>query len=325
MKEKGHFSLKSMIDTTLKNKFVGLHIGLPKTGTTSLQALCFEQHPDISYFGQTNVWDSLEAKTVLKAILFDNNDAQLRDDANKVINKFLSNDKPLVISDEALSLGEFMLRAGRWPIKTDHELIAKRAYEVLGEAQVLIVLRNQPDWIESWQKQGLKNSKYIERNYDLWLKNDLGESAQHLFSLLDYEKLYKAYANVFGVDNVHVKLYENYTQSVEEIGVDFLCLLGIDPKRTQGIMADKKKNVSGKKFNALPTAMYKIIRTKNIKKIISLIPKSIKNPLRKILQVEKKYISLDEGCKTKILRDYEDSNRRLFDLLGINAEGLGYF
>lgn len=325
MKEKGHFSLKSMIDTTLKNKFVGLHIGLPKTGTTSLQALCFEQHPDISYFGQTNVWDSLEAKTVLKAILFDNNDAQLRDDANKVINKFLSNDKPLVISDEALSLGEFMLRAGRWPIKTDHELIAKRAYEVLGEAQVLIVLRNQPDWIESWQKQGLKNSKYIERNYDLWLKNDLGESAQHLFSLLDYEKLYKAYANVFGVDNVHVKLYENYTQSVEEIGVDFLCLFGIDPKRTQGIMADKKKNVSGKKFNALPTAMYKIIRTKNIKKIISLIPKSIKNPLRKILQVEKKYISLDEGCKTKILRDYEDSNRRLFDLLGINAEGLGYF
>jgi len=325
LKEKGHFSLKSMIDTTLKNKFVGLHIGLPKTGTTSLQALCFEQHPDISYFGQTNVWDSLEAKTVLKAILFDNNDAQLRDDANKVINKFLSNDKPLVISDEALSLGEFMLRAGRWPIKTDHELIAKRAYEVLGEAQVLIVLRNQPDWIESWQKQGLKNSKYIERNYDLWLKNDLGESAQHLFSLLDYEKLYKAYANVFGVDNVHVKLYENYTQSVEEIGVDFLCLFGIDPKRTQGIMADKKKNVSGKKFNALPTAMYKIIRTKNIKKIISLIPKSIKNPLRKILQVEKKYISLDEGCKTKILRDYEDSNRRLFDLLGINAEGLGYF
>jgi hypothetical protein len=314
-----------MIKPTDKNERIGLHIGLPKTGTTSLQDLCFARHPDVTYFGQTNVWESSNAKTVLKALLLDRNDLDLWNNAIEIVNNVLSTGKALVISDEALSLGEFMLRAGSWPIKTEHELIARRAYELLGNAQVLIVLRNQPDWIESWQKQGLKNSKYIEKNYDLWLKNDLGESAQRLFSLLDYEKLYKAYINVFGVDNVHVKLYENYTHSVEEIGVDFLCLLGIAPERTIGLMSDKKKNVSGNKFNALPTAVYKIIRTKNIKKIINLIPKAVKTPLRKLLQVEKKYISLNEDCKTEILRNYEDSNRRLFDMLGINANGLGYF
>jgi hypothetical protein len=58
---------------------------------------------------------------------------------------------------EALTLGEFMLRATRWAVRSDHIATARRARAVLGDAQVLIVLRNQADWLESWHLQGLKS------------------------------------------------------------------------------------------------------------------------------------------------------------------------
>ena len=45
---------------------------------------------------------------------------------------------------EALTLGEFMLRATRWPVRSDHIATARRARAVLGDAQVLIVLRTKP-------------------------------------------------------------------------------------------------------------------------------------------------------------------------------------
>jgi hypothetical protein len=52
---------------TMNRIFV--HIGLPKTGTTSLQDLFFAEHPQLAYLGQTNLWTHEDAKKVIKSIL----------------------------------------------------------------------------------------------------------------------------------------------------------------------------------------------------------------------------------------------------------------
>ena len=89
---------------------VVVHIGLPKTGTTTLQEALFSTFPGIAYIGQTNIRESRTSKLILKSLLTN----QSSDDAKNVLLKIEENTNKLIISDEAITLGEFMLRGPIW-------------------------------------------------------------------------------------------------------------------------------------------------------------------------------------------------------------------
>jgi hypothetical protein len=227
-----------------------LHIGLPKTGTTSLQELVFSAHPEICDFGQTTVWDDPDAKTVLKALLLgDETDSAA---ARSILADAARRRPAIVISDEALTLGEFMLRATRWPVRSDHVATARRARALLGDAQVLIVLRNQADWIESWRLQGLKSGKYVETDYRGWLEQDLGASAERLLTLLDYDALYHAYCQAFGPGQVHVRFYERYSDRFDDLAAECAELIGVDAERARLLLLEgQPRNVGGDRYSGL--------------------------------------------------------------------------
>jgi hypothetical protein len=145
---------------------------------------------------------------------------------------------------EALTQGEFMLRATRWPVRSDRTTSRRRVGRaVLGDAQVLIVLRNL---------QGLKSGKYIEKDYRAWLNRDLGASAEPLLALFDYDLLYEAYRNVFGPQQVHVCLYEQYRDQFEDLAAECAGLICIDADRARRLVLEgKARNVSGSRFEGL--------------------------------------------------------------------------
>jgi hypothetical protein len=128
---------------------VGVQIGLPKTETTTLQKLFFARHPEVRYFGQTNFREDPDAETVLRALTLEQDANEAAGEARDIIANSLQARHSLVISDEAISLGEFMLRAKHWPIRSGHRATAERAHRILGDAHVLIVIRNQVDWLQS--------------------------------------------------------------------------------------------------------------------------------------------------------------------------------
>jgi hypothetical protein len=304
---------------------VGLHIGLPKTGTTTLQALCFARHPQVRYFGQTNVWSDPEANMVLKGLIVEKEANDTAGRVRKVIGAALKTRGALVISDEAISFGEFMLRATQWPITSDHRAAAERAHRLLGDAHVLIVLRNQADWLQSWHKQGLKTGKYAEIGFSRWLEQDLGQAAERLLALLRFDELYRIYADVFGQDRVHIRLYEQYQDRFEELAAEFATILRIDPDVARSLVGGKARNVTGTHFSGLPPFLHRALRHGPLRRLKVLLPPALKRSTRGLFVIGRAYGGLREPERRAILERFATSNRALFCNLGISGDGLGYF
>jgi hypothetical protein len=300
-----------------------LHIGLPKTGTTTLQELLFSAHPEIRYFGQTNVWDDPDAKTVLRALLLDN-EVDLAA-ARGILADAARDHRAIVISDEALTLGEFMLRATRWPVCSNHLATAQRARALLGDAQVLIVLRNQADWIQSWHLQGLKSGKYVETDYHAWLKRDLGVSAEKLLTLLDYDVLYEAYCNAFGPRQVHVRFYEQYCDHFEDLAAECAELIHVDADRArQFLLEGEPRNVGGSRYSGLAPRAKRLADRGPVRHILDALPVGLRRRLRTWFVRERSFSRLSEADRSTIRNRFAAGNARLERALGLKGIPSGY-
>lgn len=301
-----------------------VHVGMPKTGTTTLQELLFSRHPEIYYLGQTNLWDEAAAKQVLWELLLD--DPLHAEQAVALVGEGLKNKSAVVISDEALTFGEYMLRASQWPIHSDHVQTAKRIKAALGQVHILLVLRNQADWLVSWHRQGLKTGKYAETDYKQWLEKDLGASAEHMMELLHYDKLFDAFASVFGADHVHVHFFEECVGNFPDLAAEVADLLGIDQGIARQLVSEQARNVTGGQFAGLAPVVQRFVRQGGVKNLLSLIPKFLRRALRGLLVRERTYEAMGEDDITEIRAQFAESNRRLFSALGKEkAPALGYF
>jgi hypothetical protein len=303
-----------------------VHIGLPKTGTTSLQDLFFAEHPQLAYLGQTNLWTHEDAKTVIKSILVEDYYRGIcgENAVSQVIDRLLENRDRLIISDEAFTLGEFMLRGPKWNLHSDHRAMAQRLRDVLGNVDIFIVLRNQADWLSSWHRQGLKTGKYVEIDFKQWLNKDIGPNRDHLYSLLDYDSLYQAYCEVFGPDRVHVYLYENYRDRFELLAEQMAQVMGIDSSLASRSIAGAAKNVTGEHFQAPSATLKKLTRKQPARAILSIIPTSIKEATRRFLSAPQKYSGMNEKDKAEITSYFSESNQRLLKRINSQAIPKGY-
>jgi len=303
------------ITTSNQSEFSGkllLHIGLPKTRTTTLQSLVFERHPDIRYFGQTNLWEDAETKAVLRALLLDN---EPENNAQSIIRNALTSHKAVVISDEALTFGQFMLRAGKWPIVTDPKRIAERARHILGIVDVLIILRAQYSWLESWHRQGLKTGKFAETDFNLWLTRELKDNWRIYQKLLRYDNLYSAWVDAMGPRHVHIRFYEEYHSQFTKLAAESADIINVDEAIAARLAAGDAQNVTGSHFLGLPPVIQQLVRSDTGRSILAYIPKSLRQSLRKPFVRERRYASMRQSDKTSIKQYFSSSNRVLFSKL----------
>jgi hypothetical protein len=304
---------------------LGLHIGLPKTGTSSLQQLCFAHHPEIRYFGQSNLKYCDSAQIVLKALLLCETDRPPDHLVNTTLRDAMTTHPALMISDEALSFGGMMLRAKKWNLMADQYAVAERAHNLLGEAHVFIVVRNQVDWLESWHRQGLKNGNRIERRFDRWLLHEVGPRSERLFSMLNYDNLCTIYQNLFGADKVHVRLYEKYQSSFEDLAGEFANILGVDENLASRLMKGPPKNVSGTYYRSQPTFLLRMRRNSGVRTLLEKFPMPLRSRMVEATRIRKRYPYMSEEEKSAVRRRFENSNRSLMRRLSEDADGLGYF
>jgi hypothetical protein len=296
---------------------VGLHIGLPKTGTTTLQELVFARHPDLRYFGQTNIWTDAEAKRVLHALLVAESPSAT--EAPELIQWTANRYRAVVISDEALSLGEFMLRATRWSLDSTPETMAARARAILGHAYVLIVLRNQADWLVSFHRQGLKTGKYCEADLGRWLERELGPGRRaRLFELLRYDRLIRAYEDAFGQEHVTVHLYERVKTDLGHVATPFLNKLNVDASGVPSLLANNALNVTEGRFNGLPPWLQKTVRTTWGRNLLSTLPSSTRRYLRNVVARDRAYQDPDPALLSELAAEFRESNHAVLDNLGLS-------
>jgi len=293
-----------------------LHIGLPKTGTTSLQTLLFDRHPEIHYFGQSNVWTNPHTETVLRGLVLDEGNNVKAAYAH--ISQALEQRPSVVVSDEAFSFGEFMLRAKMWPIDSTPENVSARTKQILGNARILIVLRNQLDWLISWHRQGLKTGKYTEIKFERWLKHDLGSTRRdRLFELLDYSRLVSAYTDQFGPKYVDVRFYEDFRGDFPRLASEIAQTLHLDATDAHHLLATlPAANVTPPAFRGLPPELHRLARTAAGRAVLDHMPKRYRTVLRELFVRNRAYDNLEDSTSKEIRSHFQASNFDLRHRLG---------
>jgi hypothetical protein len=324
-------------------KTIYLHIGYPKTATTTLQKHIFPYLHGLKYFHKEFGNKSLDTiiEELLSKKITDLDISSYRD----VIDKELSSTN--LISAENIIFRSFL------PYKTNNgitfqnqTIIADKLKKVFDplkfDVKILIVLRKQISIISSIYAQSYTDfySNFDEYNkfkkYVQFFSTD--QLKKHpLNELITYNEVVLYYNKLFGKNNVHVLLYEEMLNDKDLFLMNLMDTINISSYHFN--TAIQQENVRStdygyKKVNELTLRiLLKNLKNKYFPNINYKLSKHQKNFLDFFILSQNakinKTLILSNEDKLKISNNYNNSNKLLFSLFDDRAfkKGLeyGYF
>lgn len=177
-----------------------LHAGLPKTGTTTLQRHVFSTLEGPECYlnsGGTKNGAFMETIRALERCRREQV-AELRLKHEDLLAR--AGKPPLLVSHENFT----------FPRKTDIVTAPQRLKSFFGDARVVIVIRNQPNWLESYyfyhQAKEIKRGKVEEPTEFVSREASLGSGG--VFGATHYFDLWQSWADAFGPEQVTFLPYE---------------------------------------------------------------------------------------------------------------------
>lgn len=218
-------------------KTLYLHIGSPKTGTTSIQSFfyanrdklmergyCYPQfpHPYLKQHSRLDPrrnGDFLHAKYKNEQGIRDKEEEAriFKEGLQKVQDLFLEYDS-IVVSDEGIWRAVSGERKNLW------QELRQEAEKGSFIVKVIAYIRKQDELLESWWNQNIKHSatKYNAMTWEEYLHAYPGDIN------LDYYSLLKAAADVLGVENIVVRRFQPEFFTGGSLLSDFLHVLGLE-------------------------------------------------------------------------------------------------
>lgn len=183
-----------------------LHIGYPKTATKWFQQVFYPAIEGTFLVSRDDVFKSIAFNDVFSF------------DATVVKSKLedLASSKRLVICDEILVGG---LDIGFGNGEFAHSM-AIRIHEMFPDAKVIIFIRNQHNALESAYSHYIMSGGTYSPSRFLGVKPIFHKPfmGYHLFNpgLLEYDRVIRLYISLFGSENVHIFLYEDFEKNPTE-------------------------------------------------------------------------------------------------------------
>jgi hypothetical protein len=230
-----------------------LHIGAPKTASTTLQNLFFyplHQKGIINYLGQkeyftvnhANKKESWHYKTYQKIrtdLLWGENFSQNSKKYKKQIDLCLDKKKINIISDEVLFNKDQIRKLIAFP-----ERVARMQFLLQGHSvRVFCVLRRQPEYLLARYTQNYSNGWYYVKNnnsFEKYYQNIISEPEKRK-EILHYIDSIKGYKDAFG--KVHCLFFEELLENEFSYYQKIASLASIKIK---------KKDIPRKKLNVKP-------------------------------------------------------------------------
>ena len=229
-----------------------IHIGLPKTGTKTLQWRLFAQHPEVYFLGR------FEGGPLREHRAFD----ACRDATVQAIMRCIAYGdvrNPDFDEVHALLARALAPAAGRVPVwsyegyATDtllqRRIRARNARRTFGDATILVALRHPITLLESSYLQWLRATNLGSRrrryggpntnDVHAWLEAEWGRDVDHLLGFAD---TIRAYEGTFGRDAVQVLLFEDLVADADAFVMDVCRRIGIDPEVGRGCVAGAHDN-----------------------------------------------------------------------------------
>ena len=224
------------------------HVGITKSGTTTLQRSVFTHHPDVFYLGKYKGLGNTTKKgtrnedvfSVLEPVLWRN----LREpvDLEATRSAYEERIAPMIESGQTI-IASWESFANLPPAKFSERL--RRVQTVVGDIKVLFTLRNPVNWLPSQYLEGLQNNYFKNSrdrlfhgrpylDFDTWLNMRAEENNnQGLGGFLRYNHNIRHCVEELGRENTGVYPLEYLAKDPDQYYLELSEFLSIDVSTTK--------------------------------------------------------------------------------------------
>lgn len=312
-----------------------VHVGLPKTATTTVQQFLFPRHPGIYYLGRWIDSRRLFSREIQRMILAIRGGKATISEVARFRQQFTElrqsppvRNKVVVLSDESLVTGSPDRRRRR----------AEALRNVFGPSRVMITLRRPEALIESLYFQKLANEQVDGRRpigrrlahftIEEWLEANWARSERGSLAVLDYARTIELFAAVFGKDAVGVFLIEQLAQDADAYYRAICRFVGVDEQQGLALVRDQRAN------SRLPQQTIDRLRQISESKFRSVLFRySPRRLRRRMAGVDSDHVSsrqmrayqpIPESWRQRVIELTRDGNRRLAKEFGVPLHQFGY-
>ena len=184
-----------------------IHVGMPRTATTSLQLNLFSRHPEACYIGKPLTRTRPEVARVTRGITYD---VSLRSPSELtafqkhcIVPLLAEHSGPVVISEE-----EFATSTPTSMISPQE--IAERIHTLFPTAAILVTIRRQDHMIPSLFGHMVRMGMLDLEDWTPFMR--AVQETPQLAAVADYAAVVARYEDLFGAHKVHVQAYEQLTE-----------------------------------------------------------------------------------------------------------------
>ena len=290
-----------------------IHIGFPRCASTFLQVKYFPYVKKMLYLGKPH---KNEFNLAMKELNYLDSEPYLDSKAPEVLKKYLKN-KPFIISNEGISLEE-----NGTVITQDPAIIASRLKEVFGDSTILIIIRNQLSWIESFYLRKSQRYFYGEtlKTPNEWVLKHYQSPGHGVLGRIDYFKVYKAFSKVF--TNVEVIPFEELREDSD------LFLKKLSNIVNEKVIIKNKNSINERttKLTIWAGYVHRLIIPGLIFLPLKFLPIRYKKMLIKLLnRGPKAKVVFPKKFKYLLSEIYSEGNNNLNKVKNLNLEKYNYF
>jgi hypothetical protein len=310
------------------NRFF-LHVGYPKTGTTTLQLNLFRNHQQLHSFREQYKQIENVKKEICKNI-----SPEIRSMKNNVKEVVGNSDKKVGVYSEEVFTSNLK---NRGPDSINRSSVAKRLRKVFRfrniDTEVIIVIREQKSFLISlFQFYYHKYKSLGYKSIDDLVRNGTEKNDRRAYKILSWPLYFdtiNSYKNCFGKSNVHILLYESMKKNQEEFVAKLSNIMGINPNESvQLLESSTDRNVIGTNTERrAPSKMYhrlSVFKSTYLSNIGSVRSFAIGRWFVDWMKKGGSKISLSETSRSRLNTFYVENNRKLEKEFGLPLRENGY-
>ena len=309
---------------TARRKFF-IHVGYPKTATTTLQKRLFARHPDICYLGKplTGKLLDIEYRMLnLDSVQFERALPELREASLSIMRQCHD-------ARNALLSHEGFLRASRYG---GHDIgrTAERIKQVFSDTagdefdiHVLITIRKQIDIIPSYYFDSVSHSP---RRFRRFIADSLENPRYGYFSSLFYDEVVRYYCTLFGRERVTVMPFEAFIKRRDEFLKILAGHLGIDYGTCLALLSGGSHNIKARSGSG-----YRLTANEYLLDLFSgrqsqrtEFPRLLRLLLKRI-PVRNYTFAMSTGERDGVQTLFAGHNKSLSEEFGLQLEQYGYY
>ncbi|CAN2049938.1 putative Sulfotransferase domain-containing protein [Candidatus Magnetomoraceae bacterium gMMP-1] len=327
-----------------ENKEVYLHIGYPKTATTTLQNYLFPYHKEIYYLRRYG-----KHLNFLSDLFFARENAfdRKKNSIKKELKNYITDSKvnKFVYSEESLTsfsmFFRFQPRPYIWTLEPNSMARKlKTAFletKVFNKTKIIITIRKQDSMLKSMYAQvynfvfkKLRETNTFEKflNYSLLENKD-----SFIVDSLMYYDVIKTYSDLFGKENVLVLVFEELKENKESYIKKLSEFMHIDYRESIDLVGDHKVNSRSSSSGVYPSDERNVIeylsyyKNKYLgNKALSLSNNFFVKKLSTIYMPGKKLkVNISEKYQIMINDQFCENNKKLAEEYNLELKKYGYY